>query len=557
MAQMWPKELSDHVSKDPDRGAERDTFARLDEVLDDSFVVLYSVPYKKERSGGRWIDGECDFVVAHAAYGILFLEIKGGENIRQDPKRMIWTRGSKEITNPVKQAEDAKHNIQRWLRKQSFFRSHWINCQHGIIFPHSDLQPGHLGPGIDRGMICDRGEFDDDGVFPTWIISRLKIEAKPLPKGGLEKLVRLLVPEIVLEARLSGDLARDDNKLKSLTESQFNILESLKGAKRVTIPGGAGTGKTVLAMQEAIRCAKSGAHTLFVCFNRGLATDVAHRMQGCPQVTVRGFHQLCREMAGRDGNPLPKGGGKQLSKQDYPNALMKAFKCLPEAKYDAIIVDEGQDFLWEWWAALDEGLVNPYEGSILRVFYDDNQRVHGNVEELREELLLSPYRLHRNLRNTQQIHALVRLHYEGDDTFEASGPRGREVEWLEVDILRGLKRTVSRYVGNLVTKEEVSEGDIAVLVGSKGDIQELVSQKDDVNYLGKFPTTLCDEAPNNRIVVDSVRRFKGLERRIVILVETKNVPVDAREFAYVALSRARTLLVVVGSRDFHIEMGKK
>ena len=191
------------------------------------------------------------------------------------------------------------------------------------------------------------------------------------------------------------------------------------------------------------------------------------------------------------------------------------------------------------------------------MFYDDNQRVHGNVVQLPAELNSLTFKLQHNLRNTRQIHRVVKPHYEGDDAFEASHTEGKEVEWLEIDRRQGLMKTVSTYVENLVTKGQVSETDIAVLVGAKRDIPEVVTrQEDGVDYLGRFATTLCDGPPNNRMVVDSVRRFKGLERRVVIVAETKYVPVNDREFAYVALSRARTLLVVVGSRAFHSAMGK-
>ena len=58
------------------------------------------------------------------------------------------------------------------------------------------------------------------------------------------------------------------------------------------------------------------------------------------------------------------------------------------------------------------------------------------------------------------------------------------------------------------------------------------------------PVVADDPHAANRLIHDSVWRFKGLERRIVILTDLEKFS-DNRELLYVALSRARTLLVVV------------
>ena len=48
------------------------------------------------------------------------------------------------------------------------------------------------------------------------------------------------------------------------------------------------------------------------------------------------------------------------------------------------------------------------------------------------------------------------------------------------------------------------------------------------------------------VVVDTVRRFKGLERPAVILIVSGD-EMERRELAYVALSRARAFLCIVSS----------
>lgn len=50
------------------------------------------------------------------------------------------------------------------------------------------------------------------------------------------------------------------------------------------------------------------------------------------------------------------------------------------------------------------------------------------------------------------------------------------------------------------------------------------------------------------VVVDTIKRFKGLERPVVILI-VGDGEIDSRELAYVAFTRARSYLCVVGSEE--------
>ena len=162
---------------------------------------------------------------------------------------------------------------------------------------------------------------------------------------GLQALEKILARPFQLRTPLGTLLSRDDAALEVLTQQQFHILRAIEAVPRAAISGAAGTGKTVLAMEEAKRCAESGARTLFVCYNRGLATEVRHRLRDGPSVAVMTFHELCVDLTARAGLPPSKGiSERQLFEEVWPEHLMDAFERLPDERYDAIIVDEGQDF---------------------------------------------------------------------------------------------------------------------------------------------------------------------------------------------------------------------
>ena len=172
---------------------------------------------------------------------------------------------------------------------------------------------------------------------------------KQLGSDGLRALEDILAKPFQLRTPLGALISRDDDELRILTQQQFHILRAIEQVSKAAISGGAGTGKTVLAMEEARRWAESGARTLFLCFNRGLAKDVCYRLKDGPPVSVMTFHQLCKELIDRAKIAIPTSDSKSRKLwEDYPILLLEAFDHLPQERFDAIIVDEGQDFLPDW-----------------------------------------------------------------------------------------------------------------------------------------------------------------------------------------------------------------
>ncbi len=78
MAILWPRKLTPDILADPGRRAEQKVYDKLAAVLEDPFTVFYSRPWLGTGKGGKPIEGECDFVVAHPDYGFLTIEVKEG-----------------------------------------------------------------------------------------------------------------------------------------------------------------------------------------------------------------------------------------------------------------------------------------------------------------------------------------------------------------------------------------------------------------------------------------------------------------------------------------------
>lgn len=548
MAVMWPRTLPPDVTGNMLRSTECEVFRRLEAVLDDSFVVFYSRPWLGLKPDGEEVDGECDFILAHAEFGILTLEVKGGA-VAYDPRTEQWTSRDRwkvthNIKNPVQQARSAKHELLRKLNVSAHWKPRRIRARHGVVLPHSSAPSGDLGADMPQRIFCFAERFEDG--LRDWTLERFgdalpdEGRTKELGRDGIQALEKILAKPFQLRTPLGTVLSRDDAALQVLTQQQFHILRAIEAVPRAAISGGAGTGKTVLAMEEAKRCAESGLRTLIVCYNRGLAMEVRHRLKEGPPVAAMTFHELCTDMIRRAGIPRPQGiSEKQLFREILPELLMQALDLMPDERYDAIIVDEGQDFLPLWWTAVESGLA-PEGRKLFRIFYDNNQRVYASAIKIPEDVDLVPIRLTLNLRNTRRIHELVRQHYTGHE-IEAVGPEGVEIRWIKADSPKAIAKRISDYTARLNSIERVSPDDIAVLVATEAAIEKIAPSK----RLGEFRTAPCEEQSEGQIVVDSIRRFKGLERPVVLIAATPDTVID-KELPYVALSRGRTHLVLVG-----------
>jgi hypothetical protein len=92
-----------------------------------------------------------------------------------------------------------------------------------------------------------------------------------------------------------------------LTQQQSRILRGIGARKRAAICGGAGTGKTLLALEKARQLAETTGETLLLCYNHLLADYLKTASLGVARLHAMNYHQLCswrvaeaRRLSGRD-----------------------------------------------------------------------------------------------------------------------------------------------------------------------------------------------------------------------------------------------------------------
>ncbi len=271
--------------------AERLVYERLRAVLADSVAVLANVEWLlRERGGDR--RGEADIVIGDPERGILVIEVKAGR-IRRDSAGRWWAGGRELPRSPFQQAADSRYALVKKLAELPDWPARLVPVAgEAVALPDVELESmkgslGLLGLDVDPALIADQSTFVDDeggrreltafvdGAFEAWSGGA---GTRAPGRDAIDLLVATLTEPFEILPMLRNELAAGEREVVRLTKGQFGTLNLLRGVRRASIVGGAGTGKTMLAAEKARRLAKEGFRTLLVCFNAPLSTMLAEEM---------------------------------------------------------------------------------------------------------------------------------------------------------------------------------------------------------------------------------------------------------------------------------------
>lgn len=556
---IFPPKFPKELAKNPLRRAELEVYKQLRNQLE-GFTIFYNCPWLDTSTPASRADGEADFIVAHPKWGFVVLEVKGGEISRDEHSRIWRSRNHQgqtfKIKNPIDQARTSKHVILRKIRDQWKGSPPFIRIAHGVIFPDSS-KPSRLDA-LGADMPLDIFLFREDmKELGSGVVGILMAEPKgsttqydDLGVRGIEILHGLFDRGFNLRVTLSTELDEADDRILKLTEQQKTYLDFIALQRRAVITGGAGTGKTTLALEKSSRLAKTGASVLLLCFNNSLAKYLEIQTANLDNVTASSFHQFCIETATQASISVEQPDSD--NPQHYfeallPDALLDALSVNDNLRFDAIIVDEGQDFHENWWPPLLLALKE--DNGVFYVFKDDNQRIYGSCAEEIPDMPKEPLHLSTNFRNTTPIFSAAAKYYEGGE-LRSGGPQGKDIIWRDLHPGRA-NRDIERLINELTNIEGIPEKDIAVLCACT--LEKSTIHSDD-GTIGRYKTRRANELSDNSLIFDSIFRFKGLESKVVILTDC-DLATSSTELLYVGLSRAR-LLLAVAATDSIIEQFK-
>jgi hypothetical protein len=354
-----------------------------------------------QRFSDRQQDREADLIVAWPGVGIAVIEVKGGSVHLRDGEWRQVGGGIDKVIHPVDQARTCKYLLRDYLDKHPRWTAGNPRLGHLVALPTTTLTEDFHASDLPRWMVMDKADLPHAASRIETALRKLVEVPDPPTAADVEALVDCLTGAAIPQQDLVANLAEREAACDLLTREQASVLDLLSLQHRVEIRGGAGSGKTWLAVEKARRLAKEGQRVALMCYSRGLAEFLTRRVDTLNRrerpAYVGTFHNLGIRWGVEPGSDDDSGYWEEC----LPGEMVAIAGGLPESeRFDAIVIDEAQDFAETWWAAVLAALKDPQHGA-LYVFADEGQRVFARQGRPTVDLIAVP--LTENLRNTKQI----------------------------------------------------------------------------------------------------------------------------------------------------------
>lgn len=383
---------------------ERLFFNTLKKYLPDEYIVYFEPDIYGRKP---------DFVIIGPSLGVVIIEVKDYTKntliqLNKD-SWLIYSAKNEQVSvpSPLNQAREYTFTVKNALCKNSVLTQQEGNFRGQAIFPYgygvffsrfheTDLIDHDLFEVIPPHQIFSRSEIDPEheafsaenlleklhNMFPTSFRVR-----NPLSKTEIDTIRFILFPEVRISAKKSQSYTPYNQKtlvhltdLKAMDLYQERLARQIGDGHRL-IRGVAGSGKTLVLASHAKLLAKDHPewNILVLCFNISLAQFIRNMIETSDiEVTKQlGLFELI------DHDEATKSRGK-ISVMHFHHWLHKVLNINEESipdfiesfdptdaslpQYDAILIDEGQDFEPEWFQLVSQ-------------FIDANNRAFLLVED--------------------------------------------------------------------------------------------------------------------------------------------------------------------------------
>lgn len=571
MATMFPDDVAEFTT-----GGERKVYDFLRRAArpDGVFLVWYSPDIE---------DREPDFILYSPDSGLIVLEVKDWiceQILELDPKSALLRIGGGEERRkqPLAQAREYVGSLLSLLGKNVKPPAK-IPCPvtWGAVFPHitrDEFEKNHLDTVMDgRRVLCadeigESSHFGRDAsgqAFRKWMLEKFPpLFPFNLTASQINWLRGCIFPVARLDLPGRGG-QKQEQAILALDHDQENLARNL-GFGKLLITGPAGSGKTVILAHQAWhlpRVDKKIRRVLVTCFNLSLVGYIRRLIArkgaslGAEGVEVLPFYSLCEKILGeRLAHSSEDGDYYKLVVAEARERLRGAHPL--KGHWDAILVDEGQDFTPDM-AAVIHALAPTAD--IWTIFEDENQRLYHNKTDVWEAVFgaeLKRRRLDCQYRNTKRIASLSAWALgEKPREREFGGGKGSDPEWLIEPDFGKLAAAVAERAAALA-QSGVEMAEIAVLYVS-GKLangaslpHSLVEALEARGLLARWGARDATSKRSYDITTDSVtvttaHSAKGLDYRHVFLfgLDRLNPGRDFdRRLAHVGITRARESLTI-------------
>lgn len=524
---------------------EREVLNQLKLQLPHDWLVISNVTWAFRGENGFVNDGQSDFVVLVPNSGMVIVEVKGSKEIWIDDDGK-WYRSEPNggraliVTPPPEQAMGNMHQLAKIVEQKGGWikfpgRYSWlvvypngIANQVPALFDSSTLITSRQMNGLTSSI---RNSLEQRGFEGRGRIFDL---------GVVEKVAQILTsrPFSITKADSQFDVRDDVSHIESLTRQQFAALKGIFELPKVAVTGPAGSGKTLLAIWRLQAVIEAGKRALFVCFNTKLAEMLRwrHPEYASSIVSVdKFFVGMCPGI--RCGTEV-----STFFREILPAAALDVAAGYSEAaKYDTIIVDEGQDFSEFQLYALNELLRR--ENSEWIIFADRRQdlfQMHSE-ETFGAEVV---FRLHHNCRNTQRVNDATNFYLGKQRVDSMPGmPVGEHPT-----IQHCSNKDVMAIKAWELAKQWNTDRGVVILSPYTLDKSSMANSRKGHGL--ELSENLADIDKNGMACFSTIRSFKGIEAPAIILIDA-DIPSEEEHSAfrfedlYVACTRPTARIAIL------------
>lgn len=486
-------------------------------------VALHSLNLPKHEYK-TW--AEADFVII-SKFGIFVLEVKGGgvrcqDGIWEFTNR--WGEVHRKSESPFDQARTATFALKSSLEK-SDLKKHLKRAVFGwgVVFTDCKFSTDSLE--IPKQIVCDSEAIHLIPSFSNFLHNlRQYWSTHPLNKS-YEELAGTIINDVCDYLRPSFDkvpslisISNDTyRKVVRLTDEQYRVIDCLSEEDRIICQGGAGTGKTFLAVESARREIRSGRSVRLVCKSPHLVHFLKSSLYPMDAIINSLDSIISNHSSGQENVPT-----------------------------DTLIIDEAQDLLTlETISVLDKILNGGFNNGRWIAFMDSNNQaaIYGHFDELALQALRHTgavyLHLKYNCRNTSPIVLQTKLATGADigiPMIKGSGPPVK-IEFCTGSAQMGelLSNQLSVWLSDDIPPEHItilsmcsaSESSIAFLPLKFKKMLLIIEDSDLVEH------------SKGLITFSSIINFKGMENRFVAVAD---IDANSNAFSisnlYVGMTRA-------------------
>jgi len=542
MARIVPADLT-RLAMSGVHEPEMETLTLLKEALPDDYTVFHGVHWSRQYKG-HTIYGEIDFVVLNQAGQVLCIEQKNGPLLEAQGK--LFKEYSSAQKDVAEQILRAVGNVKEKFGRQ-YGRNPLLEVEYLIYCPDHAVRNVDAAA-IDRERVIDAPRRDR---LASTIQSILPAEASDLG-GRAERVHAFFRRRFEVVPDVHAHVSAQERNFTRLSGGLVEVLDCIEmDPLRLHVSASAGSGKTLVAAHFCERMPEAGLRPLLLCFNCPLAERLKH-LAPAPGAAYT-WYGLCDRFLQSRGIHL------DFTRKNEPGFWTEAVQQTADEAlrrppsgdwlYDALVVDEAQDFEEGWLEILRLFLADKAPMLWLE---DPYQNVRGIDPAPLRELGFVGYRSLLNYRSPERIAQFIACVLPEFEFICANDLPGLGVGVTSYEDAAEQSKIVGKLVGRLL-HDRFAANQIAIL-SCRGLDRSALQDIDRVGnhtlsrYTGDydlFGNQLCTKG---QVLFDTVRRFKGQQDAAIILTDVDPDPdhlKQALSVLFCGMTRATVRLELV------------